>query len=156
MMEGRRCDTCGNAVLRRYGRPGRIEKYKGLSFVMPETLALIECEACGERYDASDDLDAIEKIAKEMYQQRTRNVIESALQRLTAGRSLAELERQLCLSVGYLSKIKKSEEPSFQLVALLALLAENPASLDVLASIRGDAEVADAQLELDVHARKRA
>jgi hypothetical protein len=38
--------------------------------------------------------------------------------------SIASVERELGLSEGYLSKIRKSVEPSFLLVALLAIIAE--------------------------------
>jgi len=65
--------------------------------------------------------------------------VETAIEKLQQrGVSLASVERELGLSEGYLSKIRKSAEPSFQLVALLAIIAENPkAAFSTIDALRG-------------------
>ena len=58
---------------------------------------------------------------------RTVKATEVALRKLDdAGFKLIDVERELGLSAGYLSKVRKRVEPSFQLVALLSLVADEP------------------------------
>ena len=152
----RQCDECGYVPLRRFARAGRTEKFKGLELELPATLELTECESCGERYDSGDDGEILEHLLRELYAACMRKSLEASLGVLTAERSLAEIERQLCLAEGYLSKVKKSEMPSLQLVGLLALLATDPGrGLDVIASVK-QGESPPPTAESLVRSRKRA
>lgn len=123
----RPCAACGKGVVRRTGRAGRVDVYKGLTLPLPADLALNECDACGEMYATVADAESIDLALATAYAAHVRGRVESSIGRLqAAGLSLAAVERELGLSEGYLSKIRKSVEPSFQLVALLAVIAENP------------------------------
>ena len=123
----RRCAACGKGVVRRTARAGRVDVYKGLTLPLPADLALNECDACGELYATVADAEEIDAALAAAYAVHVRDRVESSIGRLQeAGLSLATVERELGLSEGYLSKIRKSVEPSFQLVALLAVIAENP------------------------------
>lgn len=61
----RQCDECGKLGLRRFARAGRVEWHKGFVIILPEDLALIECEGCGERYDSDDDCQVIDDLIKQ-------------------------------------------------------------------------------------------
>lgn len=123
----RRCTACGTGIVRRSAKAGRVDVYKGLEFALPADLVLTACEACGERYTNLADAEKIDAALSEAYAAHVRTRIEASIGRLQeAGLSLATVEKELGLSEGYLSKIRKSVEPSFQLVALLAVIAENP------------------------------
>ena len=123
----RRCAACGKGPLKRTARTGRVDVYKGVELPIPADLPLTECAACGERYVTAADAEKIDDALAASYTALVRVRVETAIEKLQKrGVSIASVERALGLSEGYLSKIRKSVEPSFQLVALLALVAENP------------------------------
>lgn len=123
----RRCSACGEGPLRRFARKGRTDVYKGIELPLPADLPLVECASCGERFVTAVDAEKIDAVLGETYLALVRGRIEKAIARLQrVGISIASVERSIGLSEGYLSKVRKSAEPSFQLVALLALIAEDP------------------------------
>lgn len=63
----RQCDNCGHTPLRRSARAGRMETYKGFEIELPADIELTECDACGERYDASEDILNIDSFLKDKY-----------------------------------------------------------------------------------------
>lgn len=103
---------------------------------MPSSLPLVECEKCGERYPSGPDTDTVAEALAVAYRDHLRGKLEAALKKLTAsGTRLGEIEEELGLSAGYLSKVRKRVEPSFQLVALLTLVADEP--IRSMAKVRG-------------------
>lgn len=137
----RRCAACGKGPLKRTARAGRVDVYKGVELPLPAELALIECHACGERYVTAADAEKIDDALAASYTALVRARVETAIEKLQLrGVSIASVERELGLSEGYLSKIRKSVEPSFQLVALLAIVAENPkAAFSTIDALRAPA-----------------
>lgn len=134
----RRCVACGQGVLERRARSGRVDVYKGMELPLPADLPLVECVACGERYVTAADAERIDRALSEAYTRQVRTRIEQDIETLRRHDvSLASVERALGLSEGYLSKIRKSVEPSFQVVALLALVAADPrGTLQRIGSLR--------------------
>ena len=61
------CVTCGKGVLARTARAGRTDVYKGVELPLPETLPLVECPACGERYISPADAEKIDAALAEAY-----------------------------------------------------------------------------------------
>lgn len=123
----KRCAACGETAVQRLARPGRRHVYKGIELEIPSTLALVECEKCGERYLTQADLAKLDDALGSAYVDHLRLKLGDSIEKLkTAGFTLAHVERELGLSLGYLSKVRKKVEPSFQLVALLALVADHP------------------------------
>lgn len=137
----RRCAACGKGPLERTARAGRFDEYKGVRLPIPAELPLIECAACGERYISASDAERIDEALSAAYTALVRAGVEASIEKLhRGGVSIASVERELGLSEGYLSKIRKSVEPSFQLVALLALIAQDPkAAFSTIAALRGPA-----------------
>ena len=135
----RRCAACGKGPLKRTARAGRVDVYKGVELPIPAELPLVECVACGERYITAADAEKIDDALAASYTALVRARVETAIEKLQQrGVSIASVERELGLSEGYLSKIRKSVEPSFQLVALLAIIAENPkAAFSTIDALRG-------------------
>lgn len=135
----RRCPTCGKGIMRRFARAGRTDVYKGLTLPLPADLALIECDSCGETMVNVEDARRIDDALTHEYVQHARKLVDRAVGKLQKhGVSLASVEREIGVSEGYLSKIRKTAEPSFQIVALLTLLAENPkAALSRIHALRG-------------------
>lgn len=120
------CAACGGTV-RRFARAGRTGRYKGFELPLPSSLELVECERCGERFVSRTDRGRIEEALAAEYRRHLRAKLEVALRKLDdAGFKLIDVERELGLSAGYLSKVRKRVEPSFQLVALLSLVADEP------------------------------
>lgn len=73
------------------------------------------------------DVEKVEKLVDLAYTEHVRRILERALAKLLgAGIDLKDLEHDLGLSAGYLSKIRSKAVPSFQLVALLAFMADDP------------------------------
>ncbi|MCC7108210.1 MAG: YgiT-type zinc finger protein [Deltaproteobacteria bacterium] len=134
----RRCVACGQGALERRTRSGRVDVYKGMELPLPADLPLVECVACGERYVTAADAERIDRALSAAYTRQVRTRIEKDIETLRRHDvSLASVERALGLSEGYLSKIRKSVEPSFQVVALLALVAADPrGTLQQIGSLR--------------------
>jgi YgiT-type zinc finger domain-containing protein len=120
------CPVCGGTVST-FARAGRTDTYKGIELAVPAELELTECEQCGETYVDPDEWRALSDALALAYREFVKKRLDADFRKIKrAGVSLASLERQLALSEGYLSKIRKDVEPSFQLVALVSLVAENP------------------------------
>lgn len=123
----KRCAACGETAVHRVARPGRRHVYKDIELEIPATLSLVECAKCSERYLTQADLAKLDEALASAYVAHLRVKLEESLEKLkSAGFALANVERELGLSLGYLSKVRKKVDPSFQLVALVALVADHP------------------------------
>ena len=122
----------------RSAKAGRVDVYKGLELGLPADLVLTDCDACGFRIINFADGEKIDAALSAAYAAHVRSRIEASMSRMQeAGVSLAAVEKELGLPESYLSKIRANAEPSFHLVALLALIAEDPQkTLSIIHALR--------------------
>jgi len=125
----KRCSSCGNAHIERVARAGRKYEYKGFNYDIPATMALRECPSCHEMPMTLAEVEAIERPISLLHQQRLSEAVDRSLQVLEMQVPVGRLEELLRLSQGYLARVRTKHEPSFQLAALLKLLADDPTKL---------------------------
>lgn len=129
----KRCPTCGKGKFSRFARGGRIETYKGYTYELPDDLILKECDVCGETPMTPAETVRVDAILGKLHRARLTAAASRAIDTLVAEAPVGKIETTLRLSPGYLSRVRSgASEPSFQLVALLALLARSPKSLTEL------------------------
>ena len=130
----KRCPTCGQGTPTRFARAGRKETHRGYEYELPADLSLLECRACGEVMMTPADIDAVDAILEAKHRERLSTAANRAIEQLLQSEpSVGAIEARLRLSPGYLSRLRSgASEPSFQLVALLGLLARRPALLHEL------------------------
>jgi hypothetical protein len=109
-------------------RPGRTAPYKSIpNLPVPADLEIPTCDHCGEEWMTPEDAARIDAALDLVYRQellrRLRAVLPDAKE---AGR----IERDLGLSRGYLSRLRKTTRPpSESLLAILALFRAHPATI---------------------------
>lgn len=119
------CGECGNRTVVPLAVAGRTSPFRQFGALpIPADFQVPTCSTCGaEWYDrkTSEQLDAV--LAEAANQQLARLATE-AIEHLAQVMNQRDLEVQLGLSAGYLSKVRHGKErPSAPLVALLSLLA---------------------------------
>ena len=120
------CAECGG-IIRPVKKPGRFDSYKGMRLSVPADIEIPTCEDCGEEY--SDEIidEKIDAALEREYQKRLKKRLISALNILTKYISMAQLERKLGLSEGYLSKLKREcRELRPRVPAQIYSLAQDP------------------------------
>ena len=121
-----------------YGeRAGRTYEFKGFEYPIPAGMKLVECTRCHEMPMTPAEIEAVEGPIAELHRERMARSLDQSLRVLEKKVSIGQIEKALHVSQGYLARARTKGEPSFQLVALLRLLAEEPkrglAMLDDLA-----------------------
>jgi hypothetical protein len=131
-MKPNRCTSCGEGKVRRVARPGRVERYLAVkNLPVPETLALPECDRCGEVYLDDKDEAALTQALEKEYKRLAQAKAQKALEQLRRG-GIRErrLEALLNLSPNYLSRIRAGKETSGALATILLVFAHNPSLVD--------------------------
>lgn len=129
------CPVCGETALEVRQGPGRMMKHRLLEVEIPSDFALPECGACGARpidWKAAKQLDPL---LEKAYQKALSDLVAADLEVLANVKPIYEWERDLGLSVGYLSKVRNEKTPSAQLVALVRLLANQPSRVHEVADL---------------------
>lgn len=122
------CPECGVGRIRPIEHAVYESRYK----VFPRLVAkgpvtIPTCSHCKEEFTGPEHHAQLEAALKAAYPGQLRQRAVSLLDRLANhGVSQREVEKQLDLSPGYLSKVRGEKVPSASLVACLALLAEQP------------------------------
>jgi hypothetical protein len=129
------CPVCGKGELKYFARAGRMYSYKGFDYPISASMKLVECTNCHEMPMTPAEIEAVEGPIAEHHQQRMADLLDKSLTKLTSVVPVGEIEEKLHLSQGYLARARKSGEPSFQLAALLQLLAEDPKKLSSVAKL---------------------
>ena len=130
------CPNCGKDHIRRIARAGRAYEYKGFSYEIPAAMALKECPACHEMPMSVEEVEAVEAAVGAVHQQKLTAAVEGYVKVLETKMPIGVIEKYLKVSQGYLARVRsKRSEPSFQLVALLGLLAKSPDELPKLESM---------------------
>jgi len=121
-------------------RPGRTAPYKSIpNLPVPADLEIQTCDHCGVQGLSPEDATRIDAALDLVYRQellaRLRAVLPDA-------KEASRIERDLGLSRGYLSRLRKTSRPPTEaLLAILALFRQHPATLgQVEAFWRGPVE----------------
>lgn len=127
---------CLGRVIRRK-RKGRFVRYRNLSALpIPSDLSVPTCNQCGCFYLDRTVKDKLGEVYRDELRARAREAIDT----LSGYISQRELERQLYLSQGYLSRIRSGAgNPSAELVSNLRSLARDP--VNRLEELKKDWEV---------------
>lgn len=131
------CAECGERAVSPHAVAGRISPWKQFaSLPVPADVQIPTCLNCGAEWIDRKTAAVLDAVLERAAAERLTKLAREALEVLGASMSQRDLESDLGLSAGYLSKVKHGKEtPSAQLVGLLALLAARPARLDQLAHI---------------------
>ncbi|HEY3411765.1 MAG TPA: helix-turn-helix domain-containing protein [Armatimonadota bacterium] len=127
----RLCAECGKRAVEPLAKAGRRTLYRNFpDLEIPADLEIPTCSNCGAEWIDSHTAARIDAALAKVAAERLGKLAREAIETLTTDLSQTELEKQLGLSAGYLSKVKRGREsPSAQLVGLLALLASRPRRL---------------------------
>lgn len=123
-----KCHNCNLGTIRQLARPGRTAPYKSIpNLAVPADLAIATCDHCGEEWMTPGDAERIDAAMEVSYRQellgRLRTVLPDADQ-------ASRIERDLGLSRGYLSRLRRATRPpSEALLAILALFRQDPAAI---------------------------
>lgn len=131
------CAECGERAVSPRAVAGRTSPWKQFaSLLVPADVQIPTCSNCGAEWIDRKTAAVLDAALERAAAERLTKLAREALEVLGASMSQRDLESELGLSAGYLSKVKHGKEtPSAQLVGLLALLAVRPARLDQLAHI---------------------
>ncbi len=131
------CAECGERAVAPRAVAGRTSPWKQFaSLPIPADVQIPTCSKCGAEWIDRKTAAVLDAVLEEAAEERLVRLARNALEDLGTSMSQRDLEFDLGLSAGYLSKVKHGKEtPSAQLVGLLALLASRPARLDQLAHI---------------------
>lgn len=123
-----KCHNCHRGTVVPVAREGRTAPYKSIpNLAVPADLPIPTCDHCGEEWMTPADAARIDAAMEVVYRQellaRLRAVLPDAAE---AGR----IERDLGLSRGYLSRLRRATRPpSEALLAVLALFRQDPNAL---------------------------
>lgn len=125
-----RCFHCGHDGVRRRARPGRTICYRSLpTFPVPADFPIPTCRYCHAEYPDEETLIALDKVLAIPYARELQRRAQCAIREVCSHISQRRLELKLGLSQGYLSRLcAGAGRPSAPLVALLMLLARDPAA----------------------------
>ena len=126
------CAECGERAVAPRAVGGRTSPWKHFpSLPVSADLEIPTCSKCGAEWIDRKTAEKIDAALARAAGERLSNVARHAIEVLGDSFNQRDLERDLGLSAGYLSKVKHGKEtPSASLVALLTLLAARPARLE--------------------------
>lgn len=133
----RLCGECGRRAVAPRAVAGRTFPWKQFaSLPVPETVEIPTCSNCGTEWIDRRTAEQLDEDLSRAAASRLSALGREAIELLGASFNQRDLEVQLGLSAGYLSKVKHGKEtPSASLVALLALLAARPSRLEQVAHV---------------------
>lgn len=146
-MSSAACIRCGaRRVTARQGL-GRTCAYRVFPALnVPESVEIPTCGRCRAQYIDLQTAATLEPALAAAYRKELSTRAGQSLARLSTSISQAELERLIDIAQGYLSRIKRGHgTPSPQLVALLALLAQDPSLLNWLSRYWAEPSVQQAE-----------
>jgi hypothetical protein len=131
------CANCGKRAVTPRAGAGRRSPYKNFgSLEIPWDLEIPTCGNCGAEWIDRKTAARIDAALGEVAARELSARAREALEVLAASFNQGDLEAQLGLSAGYLSKVKHGKEtPSSWLVAALAMLSVSPRRLDEVAHV---------------------
>jgi hypothetical protein len=125
------CAECGKRAVVRLAVAGRRSPFKNFrSLEIPADVEIPTCSNCGTEWIDEKTAARVDAALAEAAAVKLKELARAALDVVSATINQRDLEIQLGLSAGYLSKVKHGKEtPSATLVGLLGLLAASPKRL---------------------------
>lgn len=129
------CLKCCLHTVRPHAKPGRTARWRVLPAVaVPPECEISTCSRCGSEYPTPQQLADLDRQLTVSGRALLRQSAASAIRALAPTISQRRLELLLGLSQGYLSRLRgkgdlRTTTPSPALVALLALIANEPSHL---------------------------
>jgi hypothetical protein len=123
-----RCACCGNNSVRPRTGAGRFRPYRMMpALALPGDLPIPTCGRCHAQYIDGATADALSQALHAAFEAELRRRAREAVAQVCKHISQRRLEKLIGLSQGYLSRLHAEQgTPSAALVALLALLAQDP------------------------------
>lgn len=123
-----KCHACFQGEVVPMAGSGRTTRYKAVAnLAIPEDLIMSTCNHCGERWFTPAEAKRIDAALEVVYRQELMRRVRAVL---PPAKDADRVERDLGLSRGYLSRLRKGgRAPSEALVALLALIQQKPQML---------------------------
>ncbi len=123
-----KCHACFQGEVVPTTGAGRTSRYKAIqNLPVPEDLVMPTCNHCGEVWFSPADAKRIDAAMEVVYRQELVRRVQAVL---PSPKDADRVERDLGLSRGYLSRLRKgTKAPSEALVALLALIRQKPQTL---------------------------
>lgn len=128
----RLCGECGKRTVVPLAVAGRTSPWKHFpALPISADIEIPTCSNCGAEWIDRKTAEKIDADLARAAGERLSKVARDAIEVLGDSFNQRDLERDLGLSAGYLSKVKHGKEtPSTSLMALLTLLAARPARLE--------------------------
>ena len=122
------CLRCGGHTVRPVQRQARTVSYRVFSALpLPVDLPIPTCSRCHAEYLDPDTTQRLHEILPQLYQAELRRLAGQELRALSPHVSQRQLELQIGLAQGYLSRLlAQAGNPSSALVLLLGLIARDP------------------------------
>ena len=122
------CLRCGGHTVRPLQRPARTVSYRVFSALpLPADLSIPTCSRCRAESLDLDTIQRLHEILPRLYQAELRRLAGQELRALSTYISQRQLELQIGLAQGYLSRLlARAGNPSSALVLLLGLIAKDP------------------------------
>lgn len=123
-----KCHNCHKGTVNLLARPGRTAPYKSIpNLPVPADLEIRTCDHCGEEWITPEDATRINAALDLVYQHELLSRLRAVL---PDAKEASRIERDLGLSRGYLSRLRKTTRPPTEaLLAILALFRQHPSTL---------------------------
>ena len=123
-----KCHNCHKGIVTLLARPGRTAPYKSIpNLPVPADLEIQTCNHCGEEWMTPEDAKRIDAAMDTVYRQELLRRLRAVL---PDPKEASRIERDLGLSRGYLSRLRKTTKPPTEsLLAILALFRQYPSTL---------------------------
>jgi hypothetical protein len=123
-----KCHNCHKGTVSLLACPGRTSPYKSIpNLPVPADLEIQTCDHCGEEWMTPEDAMRIDAALDLVYRQELLARLQAVL---PDAKEASRIERDLGLSRGYLSRLRKTSRPPTEaLLAILALFRQHPATL---------------------------
>lgn len=123
-----KCHNCHKGTVMPIARSGRTAPYKSIpNLPVPADLEIQTCDRCGEEWMTPEDAVRIDAAMDRVYRQELLNRLRAVL---PDAKEASRIERDLGLSRGYLSRLRKTTRPPTEsLLAILALFHQHPSTL---------------------------
>ena len=128
-----KCPCCGHFTLRPTAKAHRVCRYRLAVLTLPARLLVPTCSRCKHSLLSFDSVPELAATLEAEYRAELSRRAVAEIAFLSSVCSQRQLEVQIDLSQGYLSKLRAGDGiPSATLVCLLALLSNDPRRLEEL------------------------
>ena len=133
--QARKCPCCGHRTLRLTREPGRSCRYRNTYLTLPTELPVPTCRRCRHMVLTYESVPALKATLEATFRAELVHRAKVEITHLAQFYSQREVEREIDVAQGYLSRLKGGDGvPSVALVCLLALISQEPSRIEELRS----------------------